>query len=85
MKTRFMKIVKVQTTNGAWNNDNGKNSKKIGKNIANKIIKLQKVHAMMALKKTQKKKPQKVARFCKMSRLKFFDLKFKPLGLLISS
>ena len=60
--------------------------KKIGKNIINKIIKLKKVHAMMALTKTLfSKKPQKVAKFCKMSRLKFVNLKFKPLGLLISS
>ena len=35
--------------------------KKIGKNIINKIIKLKKVHAMMALTKTLfSKKPQKV-------------------------
>ena len=35
--------------------------------------------------KNTRKKPQNVAKFCKMSRLKFFNLKFKPLGLLISS
>ena len=59
--------------------------KKDGKEYYQQNNQITKSSCNDGIDKNTRKKSQKVAKFCKMSRLKFFDLKFKPLGLLISS
>ena len=59
--------------------------KKDGKEYYQQNNQITKSSCNDGIDKKTRKKPQKVAKFCKMSRLKFFNLKFKPLGLLISS
>ena len=59
--------------------------KKDGKEYYQQNNQITKSSCNAGIDKNTRNKPQKVAKFCKMSRLKFFDLMFKPLGLLISS
>ena len=59
--------------------------KKDGKEYYQQNNQITKSSCNDGIDKNKRKKPHKVAKFCKMSRLKFFDLKFKPLSLLISS
>ena len=65
-------------------NDNDKNLKKDRKEYYQQNNKITKSSCNDGIDKNTRKKSQKVAKFCKMSRLKFFNLKFKPLGLLIA-
>ena len=73
LNTRFKKESKVQTTNGAWKNDNDKNLKKDRKEYYQQNNQITKSSCNDGIDKNTRKKPQKVAKFCNMSKLKFFN------------